>query len=441
MHLRLLRFLQEDLWLLNVDELSAGKRLIIKYLKIFILAIRGFIIDDCPLRASALTLYTLLSIVPIIAMLFGVAKGFGFEKRLEERILEQVPEQDTTMLQIIDFAKNLLANTQGGVVAGIGLVVLFWTVIKVISNIEESFNHIWKIKKARSVSRKLSDYLSLMLLAPILLILASSISVYVSTQITTLMQAVHMPNQGTFAILSLLNYLPVIIIWTLFSFTFIFMPNTQVNYLSGIIAGIFTGTVYQLVQSAYFSLQLGVSSYNAIYGSFAALPLFLLWLQIGWLIVLLGSEIAFYHQHFINFRHKDKLANLNFFNRKIIALQICHLIVYNFSRDKPLLTVEAIAEQLDMPIAVAQTLLNDLLESGVIAPVKEKNQTGTFYLPAKDTALITVASIISAMEHQGNHRFPGSQDIGCFKKTLEGIETRFAKSAENRLLKEIERLS
>ena len=146
MYQKIRYFFSEGIWLINPDKISPFKAVILKYLKIIILAIQGFVKDNCALRASALTLYTLLSIVPIIAMLFGVAKGFGFEKKLREQIIEQIPEQDSMIMQVIAFAENLLASTKGGLVAGIGIVVLFWTVIRVIGNIESSFNHIWKIR-------------------------------------------------------------------------------------------------------------------------------------------------------------------------------------------------------------------------------------------------------------------------------------------------------
>ena len=300
MYQQLMDYFREGLWLQKAEaEEHTLKTTLIDYLKIFTLAAQAFIKDNGSLRASALTLYTFLSIVPVIAMLFGIAKGFGFETLLEQLLLEQAPEQDQFIEKLFDMAKHLLASTKGGVVAGVvagfGVAILFWTVLKVISNIEESFNHIWKVQEPRTPGRKLSDYLSVMLLAPLLLIAASSISIYVQTQLASIIHAIALP--GTIIVLKLLSYIPILILWGLFSFVFIFMPNTTVNYRSGLMAGMISGTVYYIVQSLYVSLQIGVTSYNAIYGSFAALPLFLVWLQITWIIVLIGSEISFFHQN------------------------------------------------------------------------------------------------------------------------------------------------
>ena len=168
MNLNIIDYFKEDIWVRREQRLSPFKAKVLKFTKIILLSYEGFNRDLGPLRASALTLYTLLSIVPVIALLFGIAKGFGYEKILREQLLKQMPTQDTLVLKLIDFAENMLARTQGEVVAGIGIVILLWSVLKLIGNIEESFNHVWKINKGRTLGRKLSDYLSVMLLAPIL---------------------------------------------------------------------------------------------------------------------------------------------------------------------------------------------------------------------------------------------------------------------------------
>lgn len=244
MRTRIFDFFRHDIWLLHVREEQFLKARLLKAAKIVLLAVHGFVEDHCPLRASALTLFTLLAIVPVLAMLFGIAKGFG----MQERLLEQVPEQESMLQQLLSFAENLLANTQGGLMAGISVVILFVVVIKVISDIEQSFNHIWQIQRGRPLGRKLSDYLSVMILAPVLLIVSGSLTVFVKTQITTFIQRISLPEVGSQAVFYLLNYLPLLIIWGLFSFTLIFMPNTRVSIKSGILAGIVSGSIFQLVQ-------------------------------------------------------------------------------------------------------------------------------------------------------------------------------------------------
>jgi len=399
-------FLIEDIWTISDSKLSTIQCLGIKTLKTILLSLQGFKRDLCQLRASALTLYTLLSIVPVIALLFGIAKGFGFEKRLESEMIEQASDQDTMMLQLIEFSQNMLSTTKGGVVAGIGIVVLFWTVIKVISNIEESFNHIWKIKNNRPLSRKLSDYLSLMMLAPVLLIVSSSITVFIKTQITWLVEVIHLPAFGTKIVLYLMSFSPLVIMSLLFTFVFLFMPNKKISIKAGVIAGITTGILYQTLQWAYISLQIGASSYNAIYGSFAALPLFLVWLQVVWMVVLFGCEISFYIHNFESYRHNEKFSGISFSLKKTIALQVCHLIIKHFSNGEKAPTAEQISHALSLPVAVVQRTLDSLLSAKLIVELKVLDDEDVIYQPVQDINSMTTKFVVNALESTGRNSIP-----------------------------------
>jgi len=401
MHNKIIDYFRDGLWQLHREENNSGiKKSALRYLKVFTLSANDFVKDHGSLRASALTLYTLLSIVPIIAMCFGVAKGFGFETVLEQQLLEQVPDQDTMILQLIEMAKNMLDSTKGGLVAGFGVALLFWTVIKVISNIEESFNHIWNVQKSRSIGRKLSDYLSLMLLAPVLLIAASSISVFVQTQLTSLINEYSLP--GTIFALYALSYLPILILWLLFSFLFMFMPNTRVNYSSGIFAGIFSGTIFYILQSLYVSLQIGVSSYNAIYGSFAALPLFLVWLQIAWMIVLFGSELSFFHQNIALYQFNQKFKKLNFNSKNQLALHIMHAIIERFNKTtEPPYSAEDISLHLHLPISISKNLLTELSDCKLLSKLYYEGNQEPSYQPAYNIGLLSDEAISEALKNNG----------------------------------------
>ncbi len=430
-------YLKEEIWLVRDYNLSRIQATAIKMLRIILLSLQGATNDLCSLRASALSLYTLLSIVPVIALLFGIAKGFGFEEMLKQRLLEQSAEQNTMMLQLIEFSENMLANTKGGVVAGIGVVVLFWTVIKVIGNIEESFNQIWKIKKNRPLARKISDYLSVMMLAPVLLIASSSITVFVKTQITWLIEAIHLPDFGTKIVLYSLSFSPWVIMALLFTFVFIFMPNRKINFKAGLIAGIITGVLYQWMQWAYLSLQLGVSSYNAIYGSFAALPLFLIWLQLIWFIVLFGCEISFYIQNYDSFCHNEEFSDLSLSLKKIIALQIMHLLVNGFAKGDKAHTAENIAKQLHLPKPVVHKTLASLLNCNLIVELNVEEGREMLYQPAYDINVLSVSAVIDALESSGRNQLPEIKNSepfsGLIQKRLNIIEC----SNCNPLLKDI----
>jgi len=437
MELNIVNFIKEDIWLLHEQKLPLFKATLIKSLKIVILSVQGFSRDLCPLRASALTLYSILSIVPVIAMLFGIAKGFGFETMLQKRLLEQAPDQDAMVLQLISFAQNLLESTKGGVVAGIGIVVLFWTIINVIGNIEESFNYIWKIGTGRSISRKFSDYLSLMLLAPVLLIASGSITVFLDTKITWLISVIELPEFGIWLVVKALSFSPLVLMIALFTFTLIFMPNHKINVRAGIIAGIVTGILYHLSQSAYLSLQIGVSSYNAIYGSFAAIPLFVVWLQTGWMIVLFGCEVAFFLQNYETYRNNNRFSNISFSLQKTIALQITHLIVKNFSDFNKPFSADEIAANLVVPIAVTQPILVKLVASHILVEFNIPEEEDDVYQPAVDTKLLTIAFVINALEQSGQNQLPDFNQEQMFFDAVNDFRTLMETSERNCLLRDI----
>ena len=243
-------FIRVDIWRIRLNDLPFGKSFLIKQLRIIILAIRGYDEDRCMLRASSLTFYTLLSIVPVAAMFFGIAKGFGFEKRLESELFAKFHGQEEVLNQIISFSHSLLEQTQGGIIAGIGLLVLFWSVLKVLGHIEMALNDIWEIKEQRSWGRKFSDYLSIMLISPILILMSSSVTVFITTQVENITQRVALLGVFSPFITFLLNLMPYVLIWILFTILFIVMPNTKVNFKAGLVGGVVAGTLYQIAQWA-----------------------------------------------------------------------------------------------------------------------------------------------------------------------------------------------
>ncbi|HNV24403.1 MAG TPA: YihY/virulence factor BrkB family protein, partial [Candidatus Omnitrophota bacterium] len=218
------QFLKKDIWRIRIKKLPKTKSFWIQQLRIILLSLRGFDEDKCQLRASALTFYSLLSVVPVAAMAFGIAKGFGFENMLEEQLYNKIPGQEVVIKQIVDFAHSFLENTKGGLIAGVGIAVLFWTIIKVLGNIETSFNDIWGIKKGRSFGRKFSDYLSVMLICPVLLIMSSSVTILVASQIKLIVEKIAFLGPVSSFILLGLNILPFVVTWILFTFIYIFMP-------------------------------------------------------------------------------------------------------------------------------------------------------------------------------------------------------------------------
>ena len=436
---KIIDFIKTDIWRIRLKTLPRTQIFFIKQLRVVLLSLRGFSENKCRLRASALTFYSLLSVVPVVALGFGVAKGFGSEKNLEKQLLEKFPGQEDVLMQVIGFAHTLLEETKGGMIAGIGVAVLFWIVIKLLSNIERSFNDIWGIKEARSTGRKLSDYVSIMLICPILVIMSGSITVFIVTQVTLITERVAFLGVFSPIIFFMFKLLPYCAIWGVFAFIYIFMPNTKVNFRSGLIAGVIAGTIYQISQWAYISFQIGVAQYNAIYGSFAALPLFLIWLQISWLIVLFGAEISFALQNIDTYEFEPDCLRVSTSFKKLISLQTAHLLIKNFSNEHAPLTAIQISHTLEIPIRLVSQILYEFVESGIASETKTEEYNQFAYQPSRDINIITIKYIFDALEQRGTDEIPVAQtrELKTLSEALKTFNDTIEKSPANRLLKDI----
>ena len=438
---RAIEFFTTDIWRARLEDLPFGKSFLIKQLRVIIITLRRFDEDKCFLRASSLTFYTLLSIVPVAAMLFGVAKGFGFERMFRKELLEGFPgeAQQEVMTKVIEFAESMLEATKGGLIAGIGLIVLFWSVIKVLGYIETSLNDIWEIKENRTWGRKFSDYLAVMVISPLLIIVSSSATVFITSQITQLTNQIKLLGMISPLIFLSFKLIPYVLIWILFSVIYILMPNTKVNLKAGIVSGIIAGTIFQIVQWAYISFQVGTAKYNAIYGSFAALPLFLFWVQISWWVVLLGAELSFAIQNVGTYEYKLDSSKISHTFKKLLTLRVAHLLIGNFARCETPLTDSQISMRLEMPIRLLHQILHDLVESGLFIETRTKDDSTFGYQPACDIKKLTISSIVEAIEHHGTEGIPIAQteELTALSDSLKQFSHEMENSPANKLLKDI----
>ena len=438
---RIIDFISVDIWRVRLEDLPFGKSFLIRQLRIILLTLRGFDEDKCFSRASSLTFNTLLSIVPVAAILFGVAKGFGFESLLRRELLEKFPgqAQQEVLAKVIVFAESMLETAKGGLIAGIGLLILFWSVINVLSQIEASLNDIWEIKEARSWGRKFSDYLALMLLSPLIFILSSSVTVFITSQITQLTNKIKLLGIISPLIFLSFKFIPYVLIWILFTVIYILMPNTKVNLKAGLMAGIVAGTIFQIVQWAYISFQIGAARYNAIYGSFAALPLFLMWVQISWWVVLFGAELSFANQNVNTYEYEPDADKVSPAFRKVLTLQIAHLLIKNFAEgERPLIDTE-ISSRLKMPIRLVHNILYDLVQSRVITETRTKEDQKFGYQPARDINTLTIKYVVDAIDQNGTNSIPVARtaEFETLSNAIEKFREEMEASPANRLLKDI----
>ena len=433
------QFITTDVWKVRLKDLPKSKAVWFKFLRIVVLSIKGFNKHQCMFRASALTFYSLLSIVPVLAMAFGLAKGFGFERLLERQLYERFQGQEEVLLKATTFANSLLENTKGGVIAGIGLLLLFWAVIRVLGNIEDSFNHIWGIGRSRGFARKISDYLSAVLVCPVLFIVSSAVTVLIGSQIRTVVEKIALLGTVSGAIFFALKLLPYVVIWILFTFIYMFMPNKKIHFVSGIFAGIVGGTLFQLFQAVYVTFQIGVAKYNAIYGSFAALPLFLIWLQVSWMIVLFGAEISYAHQNVKNHEFEPSRETMSYGNKKLFMLQIVHLLVKEFYQGKKPLSADQIADALQLPPFFVQEILKKLIQSEVVSETCPGDGKESTFQPAQTIDRFTVKYVIDKVEKHGHDSIAPAESAAYQKlaKSLKTFDDTLESSPANVLLKDM----
>jgi len=387
------------IWNAPLSEISKGGTFLLRQLMTIVLAVRGFSKDRVMLRASALTFYTLLAIVPIAAIAFAIAKGFGLDQTLREVIINEFQSQQEVLNWLLTNATNALQETRGGYIAGVGTIVLFWSVMSLLADIELSFNHIWQIRGSRSLSRKFTDYLTIMIISPILIILSSSITVFIRAELTDFMDSAPILDFFKPIISFLFKLAPYFLTWIVMTILLIIMPNTKVKFKPALIAGIITGTLLQLLQWLYIDLQFGISKLSAIYGSFAAVPLFILWVQSSWMIVLLGAELSYAYQNVTRFEMESEAMKISNYEKRALVLLIMKTVINNFYRgDKPINTSE-IALSLKIPVRLVTSILQDLSSVNLVSVISEDDER--LYQPALDINRITVSYVFSRIDQSG----------------------------------------
>ncbi len=457
-----INFLTYDIWRLNPENFSGKKNIFHNILKIIMLTVRGVQEQDLSASSRSLTYRTILSVVPMLAVIFAIARGFGFEKIVESQIFDffsgkdfemsapisiepslngeivtdsltyngdsimvnsstsiisqslpssksmmpDIMTSDNTSFTIetlVAFVNNSLEHAKGGVFAGIGVILLLYTIVLLFSDIENSFNRIWGIKKGRPIQRRVIDYFALMLLLPIFVVVnysltailqASADSIDILTNIIT-------PLMG-----QIINTLPFVVMIVSMTLLYKFMPNLKVKFLSALAGGIVGGIALQLFQIIYLEGQLWISKYNAIYGAFAALPLLLLWTQVSWFIVLIGAEISFATQNVQQFSFDRETNNITRRYRDFFTIMISSVIVRRFAESKSPLTAANLSLKCKIPIKLTNDIIDQLIKLEMVLPTPTPDDDRVFaFQPAYDINQMSVASLMELIDNDGTEDF------------------------------------
>lgn len=433
--IKIFQFLTHGIWSITENELSRTRRFAYRFVRIIILAIRGFIDERLNVTASALTYSILFAIVPMFALIIAIGRGFGVEKMIEQSLQDSFFAQADLIPYMMSAVGRYLETTQGGLFVGIGLAILIISVMNFFIQVELAFNSIWQVKKSRSIVRQFTLYFSAMLIAPILIVLSSGFSIYINNILTTSSIFYYFSP----VIQLLLKLSPYVINWIIFSLLYIIIPNTRVKYGNGILAGVLAGSAFQFFQLLYINGQVYLSRFNVVYGSFAAIPLLLLWLQISCLIVLLGAEISYAAQSSRNFDYEGDTKKISTRYRNFITLFLTYITVKRFEQNLVPLTCDDISTEYKLPIRLVNARLTKLVDSGILIEVFNEGNKQKAYQPAIDIHQLTLDVFQQKVESTGSELFLANKNkmLDTFwDKTLE-LKTNCNKEYKSILIKDI----
>lgn len=344
------------------------------------------------LRAMSLVYTTLLSLVPLLAISFSILKGFGVHNQIEpflETALEPLGERAAEVTgQIIEFVDNM----QVGVLGFVGFVLLFYTVLSLMQKIESAFNEVWQVTRERSMAERFRDYLSVIVVGPVLVFTALGI-------VATFFASQFMENLRDIGSIGwLLDYsgrlVPVLMIVAAFTFIYVFVPNTRVRWAPALTGGLIAGLFWNLLGMGFAAFVASTTSYAAIYSGFATPIFFMIWLYLGWLVLLLGASIAFYRQHPEYLPGRRVAATFSISERERVALHILYVIGERFYAEHPAVSVEDLSQELRIPPDIIERMLGALTREGLIAPTDAEPAT---FLPARPWEDASLADALVAV--------------------------------------------
>lgn len=422
-------------WLYWTDGIWQDSRTSFKvnFLKALNISIYSFLNKDLQNKACALTYRTTLAIVPALAMLFAIGRGFGFQKIIKEELFKMFPAQGSFIEYALRFVDGYLGQSSEGIFVGVGLLFLLWTLISLISNVEDTFNNIWGVTQGRSFWRKITDYTAMLLILPVLMICGGGINVFMSSTLQSLFDFEFM----TPVIGCLFELASWVFTWLFFAGVFILIPNTRVKIPNALLAGMITGTAFMILQWLFVSGQLYVTKYNAIYGSFAFLPLMLLWAQLTWMIVLCGALICYSSQNIFLYAFSTQVKDISHAYSRKVTMAVATLIVQRFQASQPPLTRHEITAMTDIPPKLLTYVLGNLMRAGIINRVAVDLKKELYgYQPAVDPSILTVGYVRRSLNNLGRDNFIPDFNLR-FKDvvtTVSRLDANFDKEASGILL-------
>ncbi|MCH5218849.1 MAG: YihY/virulence factor BrkB family protein [Muribaculaceae bacterium] len=407
----------------------------IRLLKTLNLTVTSFFDRDLLTRAASLTFDTLLALVPALALIFAIGRGFGLQDLLRDQLFSYFPAQREAIETAVRFVDSYLNESTQGVFVGVGIIVLLYTLISLLSSIEESFNYIWGIKKERSFYQKLTDYIAICLLIPILMICSSGVSIFLSTVFQT---DAHIPFL-TPLVNWLLDLFPLVLLWLAFSLSFLLIPNTKVTFKYAAISGAVSAIAFQILELLFLNGQIYVTKYNAIYGSFAFLPLLLVWLQFSWVILLSGGTLCYSLQNVFAYNYMANTSQVSNDYMRKVALVVGVVITTRFEKGLQPLTCNEIAREYELPLRLVSSITDQLHAMGLVNYVVLENDA-VGVAPGEDISNLSAARFLKALDKYGDSDFipTFNTNYAALSEMVDQWESHEWEGADAVLLKNLE---
>ena len=395
-------FVQYDLWRHpHVKTQDPKKRLWYRVLQTVILVARGFKNQTLVVRANSLSFSLLFAFIPMLALIYAIAKGFGFEEMVSQQLAGSFLAEANVAPVLLEWVERYLETARGGLFVGIGLVVLIWAVYAFFNMLENSFNSIWNVKKTRSFARRMTNYVMTLLLVPILVVVTSGISIFLnSTEILASVLSAIEPLRKF-----MLRFIPFVATSAVFTWIFMAIPSTQVKFSSAIIPGVLMGFLYQVVQALSMFLVVLFTRMSIVYGAFSAIPLVLIWLHITCWLLLIGAELAFAIQNNELFAYERDLETISPRYKDYVMLYLLSVIIHRFEQGEQPETAHEMATANQLPIRLVQQLLARLEETNIVRRVLSEQEEDPAFVPAMDTHQITVEKVLGRVAAHGTEAF------------------------------------
>jgi membrane protein len=396
---RVQRYLERDLWTVDVAAHTGLRRIAVGVLRVFVVLVRALSDPQLNLEATALVYRTLLSIVPLLAVSFSVLKAFGAQYRIEAVVARMLAPLGASGAEVTAHVVTFVDNLKVSVLGAIGFVALFYTVLSVIERVESALNHIWHVRRSRSLARKFSDYLSILLVGPVLVfaafaLMASALNYWL---VQRMLVATHLISA---AVIAARHGAPFLLLVAAFTLLYRLLPHTRVSLRSALVGGVMAALLWHVAGFGFAVFVAGSTSYTAIYSTFAVFVISLIWLQVAWLVVLTGGQIAYVHQNPISYvivRGRPSLLL-----RERIGLGALVEITRQFSGDGGPVRPVDLARTLDAPLAVLEDLIEDFVASGLLVRTVEPDGV----MLARPPEQITVVNALDATREP-----PSSRDV------------------------------